>query len=398
MNENNKRDYYEVLGINRNATQDEIKRAFRRLAKKYHPDMNPDDKDAEEKFKEINEAYSILSDKEKRVRYDQFGFAGVDPSYGGGGGQNVDFEDIFGGFGFGDIFSDFFGGGRRSRRQRKRPRRGTDLQMSLPLEFREAIFGCEKEITVKRRVPCGHCNGSGAEPGTSPERCSTCGGTGQVARTSRTPFGIIQQITECPTCGGTGEIIRQKCSECKGTGIVTDIDKIKVKIPAGIPDDVAIPLRGKGNVETRGAIPGDLYLIVDVKTHDVFSREGNNLLRDLKLDYLQLLFGDPEVPVMTLDGKMIKIRVPPGTEPGTPFRIKRMGVPILKDRKGRRGDLFITVYCDIPDLRKLPAEEKNLLKKLKELRLTSVHEVQLENEMKIKKNEESLGDKNKKKK
>ncbi|MHA1369707.1 MAG: DnaJ domain-containing protein [Promethearchaeota archaeon] len=216
MSSDNKRDYYEVLGVSRDATQDEIKRAFRRLAKKYHPDMNPNDKDAEERFKEINEAYSVLSDREKRERYDRFGFAGVDTSSGFGGvGIDFDFGDIFGDFGFDDLFSSFFGGSKRRWVKRdRRPKRGTDLEMSITIDFEEAVFGAEKSISVKRRVPCHVCDGKGAEPGSSPEKCSTCNGQGRVFTTQRTPFGTIQSISTCPVCHGDGTIIRKKCKEC----------------------------------------------------------------------------------------------------------------------------------------------------------------------------------------
>ncbi|MHA1683586.1 MAG: molecular chaperone DnaJ [Promethearchaeota archaeon] len=380
MSSSKKRDYYEVLGIGKNASSAEITRAFRKLAKKYHPDMNPDDKDSEEKFKEANEAYSILSDKEKRARYDQFGFAGVDSQGGfGGSGGGFGFEDIFGDTGFGDLFGSIFGGRRGQGRRRKR--RGSDLRMSLPLSFKEAVFGVKKEISVKRRVPCDDCRGTGAAPGSTPVRCPTCGGNGQVTQTRRTPFGIVQQITECPNCNGDGKIIKEECKTCRGTGIVTDIDKIKITIPPGIPDDdVVIPLRGKGNIESRGAIPGDLYLILDIKPHQVFIREGANLLRDLYVDYLQLVFGDTEVPVMTLEGTLIRIKIPPGTKPGTPFRVRGKGVPIFRDARDRRGDLYITVYCDVPDIKKMEKEQKELLKNLSKLRMKDIRAKQLQKE------------------
>jgi len=399
MSSENKRDYYDVLGINKSATKDEIKRAFRKYAKKYHPDMNPGDKDAEEKFKEANEAYSMLSDQETRERYDRFGFAGVDPShgFGGGGGVEFDFGDIFGGGGFGDIFGDFFGGGRRSgSRRRRAPRRGTDLEMRANLKFEEAVFGIEKHLSIKRRVPCHECNGSGAEPGTSPVQCSTCGGQGQVAQTRRTAFGIMQQITTCPNCSGSGQIIKKKCKECKGTGIVTDMDKVKIKIPPGIPDEGAvIQMPGKGNIETKGSIPGDLTLYLHVKPHKYFTRDGKHLLRDIHLDYLQLLFGDKNVPIMTLEGELVSIDIPPGTQPRTPFLIKGKGVPIYKDHKNRRGDLFITVYCEIPDVKQMAKEERESYQDLQTRRLEKIRQEQFNKEDSIKK--ESIKDKKNKK-
>ncbi|MFX0099818.1 MAG: molecular chaperone DnaJ [Candidatus Hodarchaeota archaeon] len=382
-----KRDYYDVLNVSKNATNDEIKKAYRRLAKKYHPDLNPGDKDAEEKFKELNEANSVLSDPGKRERYDRFGFAGVDTSSGfSGGPSGFGFEDIFD---FGDIFSSFFGGSRRGGTRRRAPRRGTDLEMNISLKFEEAVFGVEKDISTKRRVPCHVCNGSGAEPGTKPEICSTCGGQGQVMTTQRTPFGIMQQVTGCPKCRGEGKIIKKKCKECSGTGIVTEIDKIKVTIPAGISDEgVVMRVEGKGNMESAGGMPGNLYLGLEVGSHPHFTREGKNLLRDIYLDYLQLLFGDDKVPVMTLERKMIKISVPPGTKPGEIFRVKGKGVPIFRDRQGRRGDLFITVYCDVPKVKDLSPGEKHCYEELESLRLEKVKVEYLQREEAIGKQEE----------
>jgi len=367
-----KRDYYEVLGLNRNATPDDIKKAFRSLAKKYHPDLHPNDKEAEEKFKEINEANDVLSNPSKKERYDQFGFAGIDPTHG------IDFSNAAGeGFGFDDIFGDIFGmfgGNRGGRRARQVRRRGTDMEMDLKLTFEEAVFGTKKDIQVKRRVPCDNCNGSGAEPGTKPEKCPTCNGRGQVARTQRTPFGLMQQITTCSACEGRGEIIKKKCSKCKGTRVITDIDKIHVPIPPGFPDEgVVVPIEGKGNMEENGSTPGDLYLNVTVDTNPIFRRDGKHLLRDLVVDYFQLLMGD-DVSVATLDGTQVKVKIPPGTKPGSDLRVEGHGVPIFRDGKGKRGDLFLTIVCDVPKLKDLSQDERKTIEMLAKKRLDKVHE------------------------
>lgn len=384
-----KRDYYDVLGIPRSASADDIKRAFRQLAKKYHPDLNPNNKEAEEKFKEINEANDILSDPSKRERYDQFGFAGVDPSHGfdASGVGGFDADDIFG---FGDFFSSFFGGGRRGGRRAGRPqqRQGSDIEMDMQLEFEEAVFGVEKEIPVRRRVPDGTCNGTGAEPGTKPETCSQCGGSGQVARTTRTPFGIMQQITGCSACNGRGQTIKKKCSTCKGTGVVTEIDKINLKIPPGFPDQgVVIPVEGKGNMEEAGNIPGDLRLNVTVAPNPVFTRDGKHLVRELAVDYLQLLLGD-EISVTTLDGKSVKVRIPAGTKPGTMLRIEGHGVPVFRDKLNRRGDLFLTLTIDVPKVKEMDADERQCYEDLAKKHLGRIHERFARQEQEIQKQQE----------
>lgn len=377
-----KRDYYEVLGLSKGSSADDVKKAFRRLAKQHHPDLNPGNKDAEEKFKEINEAYEVLSDPNKKERYDRFGFAGIDPNHGfdmDGGG--FDSDDIFG---FGDLFSSFFGGGRRGRAGRQGPRVGSDIEMRLTLEFDEAVFGTEKNISVKRRVPCHECNGSGAEPGSKPETCQTCGGNGQVARTQRSAFGLIQQILPCSACNGSGKIIKKKCGTCKGTGLVSDVDTVNVRIPAGFPDEgVIIPLEGKGNMESAGGIPGDLRLHVTVNPHPTFQRDGKHLMRELDLDYLQLVMGD-EVPVMTLEGTLGKARVPPGTKPGDMLRLEGKGVPVFRDTRGRRGDMFLTVTCDVPKFKDLPDDEKKCIKDLAGKRLQRVHDRMSKHEARVK--------------
>nr|MDO8112977.1 molecular chaperone DnaJ [Candidatus Sigynarchaeota archaeon] len=395
-----KRDYYEVLGIDRNSTADDIKKAFRNMAKKYHPDLHPNDKQAEEKFKEINEAYEVLSDPNKKERYDQFGFAGVDPAHGfdasGASGQ---------GFGFDSIFDDFIGsfmggspfGGGRGGGRRAQQRRGSDKEMDLVLDFEEAVFGVEKDISVKRRIPCGDCNGTGAEPGTKPEKCPTCNGQGKVMRVSQMGGFRFQQVTDCETCRGRGQITRKKCSKCKGTGIVTDIDNIHVPIPPGFPDEgVVIPIRGRGDMEEDGSIPGDLYLNVTVKKHPIFKRDGKHLIRELSVDYLQLLLGD-EIPVMTLEGTQAKLKIPPGTKTGETLRIEGKGAPIFRDDKGRRGDLYLTVNCEIPKFKELSAEERTIVEELAKKRLDKIHERFAKQEEEIKTMQDKKNRKDKKK-
>ncbi len=359
------------------------------MAKKYHPDLNPNNKEAEEKFKEINEANDVLSDPSKRERYDQFGFAGVDPSHGmdGSGVGGFGEDDIFG---FGDIFSSFFGGGRRGGRRGGRPqqRQGSDVEMDLQLEFEEAVFGAEKDIPIRRRVPDITCNGTGAEPGTKPETCHTCGGSGQVARTTRTPFGLMQQITGCSACNGRGQTIKKKCSNCKGTGVITEIDKIHLKIPAGFPDEgVVIPVEGKGNMEEAGNVPGDLRLNVTVANNPVFTRDGKHLVRELAVDYLQLLLGD-EMSVATLDGKTVKVRIPAGTKPGVMLRVDGHGVPVFRDTQGRRGDMFLSLTIDVPKVKEMNGEERQCYEDLAKKYLNKIHDRFARREQEIQKQQE----------
>ncbi len=354
-----KRDYYEVLGLQQGCSEDDIKKAYRQLAKKYHPDVNPGNKDAEARFKEINEAYEVLSDPEKKARYDQFGHAGVDPSYGGGGG--------FGGFGFGgmdfdlgDIFSSIFGGGTSSSRNRNAPRKGERVVTEVTISFEEAAFGCEKEVTASRIETCDTCAGTGCKEGTTPERCANCKGTGTVTSSNRTPFGVIQTSVECPKCGGRGKIIHQPCTVCRGAGLVRRAKKIRVSIPAGIDDGQTISLRGQGNAGINGGEPGDLYVTVNVARHPLFTREGNAVLYDLPISIvLATLGGEVEVP--TLDGK-VKYTIPEGTQSGTVFRLRGKGITNL--RGGGRGDQFVTVRVEIPT--GLTKEQKDILRKFGE--------------------------------
>lgn len=358
-----KRDYYEVLGVSKGASDDDLKRAYRKLAKKYHPDVNPGDKDAEAKFKEVNEAYSVLSDKEKRARYDQFGHAGVDPSYGGGAGGfggfdmgDIDLGDIFGSFFGGGGFGGFGGGGGR----RNGPQKGESLRASLTITFEEAAFGCEKEISLNRTEPCDACQGSGCEPGTTADTCPDCRGTGTVRIQQRTPLGVMASTATCSKCRGTGKIIHTPCKACGGTGSVKKSKRITVTIPAGIDDGQAISLRGQGNAGKNGGPAGDLIVSVRVKPHPQFQREGTTVLYEHKVTFYQAAMG-AELEIPTIDGK-VKYELPEGTQSGTTFRLKGKGIPALNGRG--RGDQYVTVYIETP--RNLNKEQKEALKKFAE--------------------------------
>ncbi len=357
-----KRDYYEVLGLSKGASDDEIKRAFRKLAKKYHPDLNPGDKDAEAKFKEVNEAYSVLSDPEKKSRYDQFGHAGVDPSYGagagagGGAGGFGGFGD-FGGFGgFGDIFETFFGGGMGGGRRTNAPSKGEDISLRVKIEFTEAAFGCEKEVRYTRRCACKSCKGTGAKNGTEFETCSQCGGRGVVTSVQRTILGNVQSQRTCPICQGSGRRIKTPCPDCQG-GIITENKKTKVKIPAGIDNGQTLTLRGQGNSGRNGGPAGDVYIVVSVAPHKIFERRGNDIYCEIPISLTDAALGC-EMVVPTLDGK-IKYTVPEGTQTDSTFRFKGKGVPKLGGRT--RGDMYVKVSVEVP--RNLSASQKELLKK-----------------------------------
>ena len=348
-----KRDYYEVLGIGKNATDAEIKSAYRKLAKKYHPDLNPGDKTAEEKFKEVNEANDVLSDPEKRKRYDQFGFAGVDPNYGAGqGGYGGGFGGGFGGAGgvdLGDIFGDLFGGGfggfgGSSRANPNAPRKGHDIQASVILTFEEAAHGCTKKVTLNRQQTCPDCNGSGCEPGSSPETCTECGGRGYVVTQQRTPFGVMQSQQPCPHCGGRGTIIKNPCKTCRGTGKTSARKTLEVKIPAGIDDDQNIALRGQGDAGTNGGPAGDVIVHVTVKTDNVFERDGYDVYVRVPITYSQAVLG-AEIEVPTVDGKVAQ-KIPEGTQSGTKFRLRGQGIQYLNGRG--RGDQYVIVDVEIP--------------------------------------------------
>ena len=356
-----KRDYYEVLGVSKNASEDEIKRAYKKLARKYHPDMNPGDKEAEEKFKEVNEANEVLSNPEKKAKYDQFGFAGVDPNYGAGQGGYVgaggfDFGDL------GDIFGSFFGGGfgGGGRRNPNAPQRGESIRASLSVEFTEAAFGCEKSITIDRFEQCPTCKGKGCAPGTTPEVCTECHGTGTVTQAQRTPFGMMQSQTVCPKCRGKGQIIHQPCPDCRGAGVVRKRRTIQVNIPAGIDNGQTISLRGQGHSGKNGGPAGDLLITVMVRPHEIFRRDGTAVFCEAPITFTQAVLGGTlEIP--TIDGK-VKYDIPEGTQTGTVFRLRGKGIPVLNGRG--RGDQYVTVNIETP--RNLNREQKEALKKFSE--------------------------------
>ncbi len=341
-----KRDYYEILGVSRTATDDEIKKAFRRLAKQYHPDANAGDDGAAEKFKEIGEAYQVLSDPEKRQMYDRFGHNAPQGGFG-------DFSSGFGGFA--DIMEEFFGFGSRSA-ARRGPQPGAHLKYNLTISFEEAVFGAEKELDIPRLEVCPTCHGSGAEPGTTPIRCPQCHGSGEVRRVQQSIFGQFVNVTTCPRCEGEGEVVSTPCSNCRGQKRVQITRKIKVSIPPGVDDGMQIRLSGEGEAGTRGGPPGNLYVVVSVKTHPLFRREGNDLLLDLPLSIVQAALGD-EIEVPTLEGKT-HLTIPPGTQFGKTFRVKEHGVPQL--RRNGRGDLLVTVQVVVPT--ELNEKQKALLR------------------------------------
>jgi len=359
-----KQDYYEVLGLQKGASDDEIKKAYRRLAKECHPDLHPDDKTAEARFKGINEAYGVLSDPDKRAKYDQFGFAGVDPNYGagaGGAGFNGDFGDlgdifgdIFGG-GFGGGFGDIFGGS-QSRRQSNGPMRGESLRVHISITFEEAVFGCKKDMQVSRVEECPECRGSGCQNGTTPEICPQCKGTGSVRTQQRTAFGIFQSTGACPKCGGNGKIIHSPCPHCKGMGSVRAQKTLNVTIPAGIDDGQTISLRGQGNSGKNGGPAGDLLVTVSVRPSTVFTREGDSIYISTEIGFVQAALG-AEIEVSTLDGP-VNLNIPEGTQTGAVFRLRGKGVPNLHG--GSRGDQYVTVNIATP--RGLNTRQKDLLR------------------------------------
>ncbi|MBE6033997.1 molecular chaperone DnaJ [Aminipila sp.] len=354
-----KRDYYEVLGIQKGASESEIKSAFRKMAMKYHPDRNPGDKEAEEKFKEINEAYGILSDPDKKSKYDRFGHAGVDPSAGFGGGAGFGgFEDIFDMFG--GMFGGGFGGGGSSRR-RNGPMKGRDLQQEVVISFEEAAFGIKKQIQLSKYVECDKCHGTGAAEGTSKRTCPTCNGTGEVRTTQRTPFGQFQSVTQCQQCGGSGQVVEKPCSECSGSGKVRKTVTISVDIPAGVDNESVISIRGQGEPGTNGGPNGDLYVVIRVRPHSLFKRDGQDLWLEIPISYAQAALGD-DIVVPTLSEK-VSYSIPAGTQPGTVFRLKGKGIKGL--RTSRMGDLYVKVILEVPT--KLNSEQKRKIKELGEI-------------------------------
>jgi len=346
-----KRDYYEVLGIAKNASDDDIKKSFRTLAKKYHPDANPGDKSAEVKFKEINEAYSVLSDAEKRAAYDQYGHAGIDPN--GMGGFDMSGMD----FDIGDIFGSFFGGGFGSRSQRAGAQHGEDIGMELTISFEEAAFGCRKEVTYNRIEKCSACGGSGCAPGTQPETCPTCHGTGSVKTAQRTMLGMMQTTRICSDCRGTGKKIKNHCPDCKGEGRVRKKKTLEFNIPAGINDGERISLRNQGNAGTNGGQNGDLIIVINVKQHGFFVRKEYDLFCELPVTFSEAALG-AKVTVPTLEGSS-EFAVPEGTQPGTIFSLRGKGVKYINSDK--KGDLYVTVVVEVP--KNLNQKQKDALKK-----------------------------------
>ena len=356
------RDYYDILGVNRSADKEEIKRAYRRLARKYHPDVNKEP-GAEERFKEINRAYEVLSEPETRARYDRFGEAGVSGAAASG------FQDLGDIGGFADIFESFFSGfggmGTQTTAGRRRsgPARGDDLRLDLKLEFREAVFGGEKEIRISHLETCEVCSGTGAKPGTRPRTCSSCSGSGQVRRVTRTPFGSFTQVSVCPTCNGTGQVIEDKCEACEGKGQKQVTKKLKITIPAGVDDGTRLRVANEGDTGQRGGPPGDLYVYLFVNADPEFQRDGINILSEIQISYLQAILGC-RLQVNTVDGPE-ELTIPPGTQPNTVLKLENRGVPRLGNPVSR-GDHLITVGIEIPN--RLTPEERELLEKLAKIK------------------------------
>lgn len=358
-----KRDYYEVMGVAKGATDDELKKAYRKLAKQYHPDLNPGNAEAEAKFKEVNEAYEVLSDKDKRARYDQFGHAGVDPNYGAGGGyggspfgQDIDlgdiFNSVFGGFGG-------FGGGRRTSNPNA-PRRGADVETSVTISFDEAAKGCKKEISYNAVCTCSECSGTGAQKGSSPKTCSACGGRGQVNVSQRTPFGVVQTSRVCDHCRGTGKIIENPCKACGGNGRKKKQRKIEINIPAGINNDQVLNVSGQGSSGTNGGPAGDVHVYVSIRPHPIFERRGDDVWCELPLTFTQAALG-AEVVVPTIDGK-VSYAVHDGTQSGDVFKLKGKGIPHINGRG--RGDQYVKVNIEVP--RNLSSKQKDLLRQFED--------------------------------
>lgn len=381
-----KRDYYEVLGVDKNADDAAIKKAYRVLAKKYHPDMNPGDAEAEKKFKEASEAYAVLSDPEKRRQYDQFGHAAFDGAGGAGGFDfnSMDFGDIFG-----DLFGGMFGGG--SRRANNGPMKGANVRTSVRVTFEEACFGVDKDLELTLKDECKTCHGTGAKPGTSKETCPKCGGKGQIVFTSQSFFGTVRNVQTCPDCGGSGKIIKEKCNDCHGTGYIASKKKIQVSVPAGIDDGQSIRIRDKGEPGTNGGPRGDLLVEVLVSRHPIFQRQDYNIFSTVPMSYAVAALGG-EILIDTIDGR-VAYEVKPGTQTDTKVRLKGKGVPTLRD-KNVRGDHYVTLVVETPT--KLSAEAKDLLKKFDEVTGNSLNAVKNHTEKESKENKESKDSKKKK--
>lgn len=355
-----KRDYYEVLGVDRNADDAALKKAYRVLAKKYHPDTNPGDKEAEAKFKEASEAYAVLSDPEKRRQYDQFGHTAFD---GSGGASAGGFNFDFGGMGdmFGDIFGDIFGGG-RTRSANNGPQRGSNIRTSVRITFEEAVFGCEKELELTLKDECQTCHGTGAKPGTSPVQCTKCGGKGQIVYTQQSLFGMVRNVQTCPDCNGKGTVVKEKCPDCYGTGYKSSRKKIQVTVPAGIDNGQSIRIRGKGEPGTNGGERGDLLVEVVVSRHPIFQRQGFDLYSTSPISFAQAALGG-DVKIKTIDGDVL-FNIKPGTQTDTKIRLKGKGVPTLRN-KNVRGDHFVTLVVQVPE--HLTGEQKDLIRKYDEI-------------------------------
>ncbi len=350
-----KRDYYEVLGVSRTATDDELKKAYRQLAKKYHPDTNPGDKTAEAKFKEASEAYAVLSDADKRRQYDQFGHSAFDGGAGGGAG-GFDFSGMDMGDIFGDIFGDLFGG--RSRRTNNGPMQGANLRTSVRITFEEAVFGTEKELELTLKDECNTCHGTGAKAGTTADTCQKCGGKGQVVYTQQSLFGMVRNVQTCPDCKGSGKIIKDKCPDCYGTGFISSKKKIKVSIPAGIDSGQSVRIRGKGEPGTNGGSRGDLLVEVEVSRHPIFQRQDYDIFSTAPISYATAVLGG-DVKISTVDGDVL-YNVKPGTQTDTKVRLREKGVPSLRN-KSVRGDHYVTLVVQVPT--NLNSEQKEILRK-----------------------------------
>ena len=355
----NKRDYYEVLGVSKDADEDTLKKAYRKLAKKYHPDANPGDKEAEAKFKEASEAYSVLSDPQKRQQYDQFGHAAFEQG-GGGAGYGG-----FGGFDFnggdmGDIFGDIFGGGRS--RARSGPMKGANVRTAVRITFEEAVFGCEKEIEINYKEVCSNCNGTGAKPGTSPQTCTKCNGKGKIMYTQQSFFGQVQNVQTCPECNGTGKVIKEKCPNCYGTGYKTVRKKFKVSIPAGIDNGQCIRMAGGGEPGTNGGERGDLLVEAVVSQHPIFKRQDTSIYSTVPISFAKAALGGP-IRIKTVDGE-VEYEVKPGTQTDTKVRLKGKGVPSLRNRNVR-GDHYVTLVVKVPE--RMNQAQKDALKRYDDL-------------------------------
>ena len=365
-----KRDYYEVLGVDKSASEDEIKKTYRKIAIKYHPDRNPGNKEAEEKFKEAAEAYDVLHDPQKRQQYDQFGFNGPGAGFGGGGfgggaSMNMDdifsmFGDIFGGHaGFGGGFGGFGGGGRQARPQQHR---GNDLRLKVRLTLSEVATGVTKKFKVKKDITCSHCNGSGAEAGSGMETCQTCHGSGVITHTTQSIFGMMQTQGVCPTCGGEGKVIKNKCKECGGTGVVKGEEVVEINIPAGVAEGMIVNVPGKGNAGRRNGISGDIQVLIEEEPNDTFVRDGNNLIYNLLLDFPTAALGG-EVEVPTISGGKVRMKVEPGTQPGKTLRLRGKGLPAVQGYGRGNGDLIVNISVYVP--KTLSRDERKAIEAMK---------------------------------